>query len=490
MPTQPLPNHPSLENLRKQAKALRKAVSSNQEDALLCVLEFHPRTKAAVATFSLSDAQLVIARRHAFESWSKLKRHVELIDAYAWSGPGKSTKVHPMSPADQFIDLACLTYERDHTSRRDEARALLIANPSIAAESIFSAATVGDVSSVRRMLDRNPSLARSRGGPRNWEPLLYAVYSRFNSALAERSTLEVVRLLLRHGADPNAGFLWDGFYLFTALTGVFGEGESGSVNQPEHPQCNALARLLLDAGADPNDNQTLYNRMFRSGTAHLELLFEYGLGKDGNGVWFKRLGHRLDSPAQMLEAQLCWAAQNNHFDRVQLLVRHGVNVNKPDIRFRRAPYELALRSGNAEIAQFLLDNGARQTALTDLEAFAAACLRADSVQARKLLAKDPSLVDQLGAHRTELLNAAAGEDRRDAVRLMSELRFNVNEVGRTAPLHQAAWSGHLEMVKLLIELGADPLLRDAAHDARPIGWARYNHKSEVVEFLEQFEPVD
>ena len=34
--------------------------------------------------------------------------------------------------------------------------------------------------------------------------------------------------------------------------------------QPPHPECDALARLLLDAGADPNDSQTLYNRHFHA----------------------------------------------------------------------------------------------------------------------------------------------------------------------------------------------------------------------------------
>jgi len=44
------------------------------------------------------------------------------------------------------------------------------------------------------------------------------------------------------------------------------------------------------------------------------------------------------------------------------------------------------------------------------------------------------------------------------------------------------------MVKLLIELGADPLLRDTEFNARPLGWAEYNHQIAVAEFLEQFEP--
>ena len=71
---------------------------------------------------------------------------------------------------------------------------------------------------------------------------------------------------------------------------------------------------------------------------------------------------------------------------------------------------------------------------------------------------------------------------------MAGLGFDVNEVKHTAALHMAASGGHLDMVKLLIELGADPLLRDPNYDGTPRGWARYNHQAAVAEFLEQFEP--
>ena len=172
-----------------------------------------------------------------------------------------------------------------------------------------------------------------RGGPSNWEPLLYASYSRLNSGAEGHSTLEVARLLLEHGADPNAGFLLEGHYLFTALTGAFGEGERGPINQPEHQYCYQLARLLLATGADANDSQALYNRMFTRGTRHLELLFEFGLGqgvKGEGGVWFRRLNNQLWEPSQMLEDQMGWAAQHNHMDRVQLLVAHGVDVNSTE----------------------------------------------------------------------------------------------------------------------------------------------------------------
>jgi len=141
-----------------------------------------------------------------------------------------------------------------------------------------------------------------------------------------------------------------------------------------------------------------------------------------------------------------------------------------------------------EIARYLLEHGALQTELNVLEAFSAACLTADADRARSLLAKDATLVDQLGDERPELLNLAAEGDKRDAVRLMAELHFDLNEVKRTTPLHLAAMSGHLEMVKLLIELGADPLIRDTEFNARPLGWAQYNDQTAVAEFLEQFEP--
>ena len=72
MPTQSLPNNPSLENLRKQAKSLRNAVQENDAGALARVREFHPRADEALRNFTLSDSQLVIARSYAFASWSKL----------------------------------------------------------------------------------------------------------------------------------------------------------------------------------------------------------------------------------------------------------------------------------------------------------------------------------------------------------------------------------------------------------------------------------
>jgi hypothetical protein len=43
------------------------------------------------------------------------------------------------------------------------------------------------------------------------------------------------------------------------------------------------------------------------------------------------------------------------------------------------------------------------------------------------------------------------------------------------------------MVQLLIELGADPTIRDTEFNARPIGWAEFSGKTMVVEFLKKWE---
>ena len=483
MPTRNLPSHPSLENLRKQAKTLRKSVSVQGPNAIALVREFHPHPDSAIESFSLSDAQLTLARSYDFSSWTSLKRYLDTLDKHSFLPPPLSTTTDSELPADRFIRLACLDYSADHSERRARARALLAQQPQVAQENIYTAATVGDLGVVQKMLAEDPTLATRRGGPHNWEPLLYAAYSRLNSEAKGHSTLRVAGLLLQHGADPNAGFLWDGNYLFTALTGAFGEGERGPIHQPEHQYCYELARLLLEAGADPNDSQTLYNRMFTGGIRHLELLFEFGLGKAKEGTWQRRLGNRMGTPKEMLQQQMGWAAKYNQMERLKLLVNHGVDVNLADSRLERSPYDLALLYGNTEVAKYLLAHGAKPAALGELDEFAAASLAGDENRARLLLQKNPKLLAQLGDHRTELLQTAAENDKREAIKLMKALGFELNQVSRTSALHHAAMSGHLEMAKLLIQLGADPTIRDTEFNATPLGWAEYGEKHEVAEFL-------
>lgn len=466
MPTKQLPDRPSLDHLKHQAKDLLKAGKASK----------------------LSEAQHIIAREYGFASWPKLRQYLVLVNEYARFPHREAGQT---GPVDEFLRLACLTYGNDHPSRRERARALLAEHPEIARANIYSAAAIGDVAAAREMLSQKPELARSKGGPHVWEPLLYAAYSRLNSDAPGHSTLEVARLLLRHGADPNAGYLWEGLPSpFTALTGAFGEGERGPVNQPPHQYCFELARLLLKAGADPNDNQALYNRMFSRNDDHLKLLFEFGLGKDKRGPWFKRLGVQLPGPAEMLAEQLWWAVSHNYDERVKLLVEHGADVNRPNVR-RGAlpPYEIALLNGNAAIAEYLLQHGAKKTSSDGIELFQV-LPAGDTGRAQEILRKNPGLVrvrDERG--KTPVFWAILHRDFPLAEFLLAN-GADVNDRwgGGWSLLHHEAKDGKAATVEFLLNHGADPNIRDnrVQPGSTPLHGAARQDRLPVARLLIQF----
>jgi ankyrin repeat protein len=188
-------------------------------------------------------------------------------------------RVTASGPADEFLSLACLRYADDEPGRWARAREILREHPEVISGNAHVAAAVADPEALRRVLADDPAAARRDGEPFGWTPLSYLAYARHDPDVTESAVLKSARLLLDAGADPNAGYLWHGLPTpFTVLTGVFGEGELGPARQPRHPRSLALARLLLEAGADPNDGQALYNRMFEPGNDHLELLLDFGLG--------------------------------------------------------------------------------------------------------------------------------------------------------------------------------------------------------------------
>jgi ankyrin repeat protein len=440
--------------------------------------------------FSLTDAQLAIARRYGFASWPKLKAHLAAIEPFAWHTPRQSAA----QPLDEvFVQLACLVYGDWHRSNVAKAERLLRENPGLASVTIYTAAAAGDVDAVRAAIKRDPALVNAKGGLLNWQPLLYACYSRLEDAPPMRSSLHVARVLLDHGADPNAGFMWNGTYPFTALTGAFGRGED-NVNELPHPRCDALARLLLDAGADPNDTQTLYNRHFEPNDDHLRLLFSYGLGRDHKGPWI-RLADPSFNLSRMLAEQLCWAALYGFADRVKLLVEHGVDVNVPSPRDGRTAYEQAVLRGHPEIAEYLVQRGAMPITIGRDDRFALACIAGRREEMQIMLAEDPTLLERLGYEgRVAVLHRAVEERQRDGVKLLVELGADVNGmIANTAldrgALHIAAGSGDLDMAQLLMALGADPALRDYAFHSTPIGWARYGQHENVVAYLARFATI-
>src|ERR1700760_1899998 len=73
-----LPSGANLDQLKKQAKELLKSLKAADSDAKNCLGENAPNQ-----VVSLHDAQRVIAREYGFASWTKLKQHVDALQAGA-----------------------------------------------------------------------------------------------------------------------------------------------------------------------------------------------------------------------------------------------------------------------------------------------------------------------------------------------------------------------------------------------------------------------
>lgn len=394
----------------------------------------------------------------------------------------------------------------DEPDRWTHAARRLRATPGIVTASIWAAAAAADPAAVRMHLATDPALANAEGGPHRWPPLMYLAYSRIGRAevrgdgftavepppagtepVGDEPAVVCARLLLDAGADPNAGYLWRGMPTpFTVLTGVFGGGEQGLARQPAHPDAPALGRLLLERGADPNDGQTLYNRMFTPDNQHLRLLLEFGLGSGDGGPWRRLLGEALDSPAELLAQQLAWAIWHRFGDRVRLLVWHRIDVHRPLPSWPcpgvagLLPAEAARRAGSADIARILTRAGAEPIDPTGEQR-----AMAELLAGRALGTADADAVAALRAAEPDLVHRA---DSPRAVRAVLTAGFAVDarRNGATA-LHWAAWRGRRELVRALLRAGADPAVTDAGHGATPLGWAEHARQTTTMAMLQDTE---
>jgi ankyrin repeat protein len=132
--------------------------------------------------------------------------------------------------------------------------------------------------------------------------------------------------------------------------------------------------------------------------------------------------------------------------------------------------------GEFEAAGALLRRGAR----VDLPV-AAALGRVED--ARRLL-PNASPEDR---HRALALSAQFG--RTEILRMLLDSGEDPNRYnppgthGHSTPLHQAAFAGHEEAVRLLVERGARLDLKDTLWQGTPEGWASYGGKTEVANYL-------
>ena len=142
-----LPDRPSLEQLRKQAK------------------EHLDTLRTADPSVNLAAAQHALAREYGFESWPKLVHHVE-----------------SMQPANRMLQPAGL---------KSEEKLLWSPGRGTDVWALMRACASGDLKAARELIASDPSIARSHYHYR--KPLYFAV---------RENRIDVVRFLLEHDRNP------------------------------------------------------------------------------------------------------------------------------------------------------------------------------------------------------------------------------------------------------------------------------------------------
>jgi len=460
MPTHSAVVRLNLEFYRKQAKDLLKASQAGDSGAVQRLRRYVPQLiQTAADPPALHDAQLAIAREQGFSSWPRFKAFIV------------ESRLNFQELVASFIDAA--------VSDGPRAKAILAAHPEIADAGFYVALVLGDWKHVERTIAETPELAKEKSGPQNCEPLLYVCFSRYANGKSERAAdlVETARVLLRHGADPNTAFIPEDLpdnplpCLYAA---------TGLNNNP------ALASVLLEAGANPNDTESLYHSTEHPDLACVKLLLRHGAKPAGKNAVKHMLDREDIEGLQVLlaagadpnevnerdETGLHWAVWRGRSAAIvtALLGHHAdVNAQRKD---GRTAYAMAVLSGQTEIAALLEARGAR-TDLSSLDRFVGACAGASPKELERLLAGRPESVTSPGIQ--HLLPEFASGHHTAAVRALLAAGVAVDargDLGGTA-LHWACWKGYADLVQLLVDHGASMSIEDTQFHAPPPGWLHH-----------------
>ena len=213
---------------------------------------------------------------------------------------------------------------------------MLAATPELARYSFATAVILGDAGRVRTELGRDPGLATQADTRTGWAPLHAAGASRWHRLDPARAEglLAVARMLLDAGADPNG------------RTGEAG-GHGGwtplrcAVAGAANP---LITRLLLERGAVPGDHD----------------LYLAGFADDNHECLRLLLFHAADV-AQLARMALAAPISLNDAEGVHLLLEAGADPNRyaDDADPLSPVIYAAIRSGcSAELTGLLLGYGA------------------------------------------------------------------------------------------------------------------------------------
>jgi len=390
---------------------------------------------------------------------------------------------HTSDPVHAFLEAASVPRDASHASGTLAlAESLLAAHPEVAGSSIYTAAVLGDDVGIRRFLAGDPSLAVQQGGPYDWAPLTYLCFSRYLKFDRTRSDgfVRAATALLDAGADPNSGWFGADHQPAPTLESVL----YGAAGIAHH---GPLTRLLIERGADPNDDETPYHTPESYDNDALKALVESGKVTEDNLVMMlirKHDWHDLDGAAYLLahgadpNHQRRWGftplhhaiARDNRIEIITLLLDHGADPLRA--QDGRNAVAMAAWRGRGDILTLFRSRG-MTLALDGVDRLVAACALDDGAAIDEIRVSDPHLVTDLLSRDGQVLAEFAGNGNTAGVRRLLELGLNpgsVFEAGdgywevapRSTALHVAAWRARPEVVALLIARGAPVDTRDGA----------------------------
>ena len=464
MPDRTLPADPNLEQYKKQAKDLIRDCRAGQPDAL-ARLHRHPERERA--PLALSAAQLVIAREHGFSSWPQFAAQIETLRIQRFVAS-------VTDPVAAFLVAACVQRNAHNSGTTEEAEAIRARYPNVDRANIYTAVVLADEPAVRTFLAGDPKLVTKLGGPYGWDALTHLCFSRYLRLDRERSDafVRTARALLDAGASANTGFhdTWDNKPIFETVI-------YGAAGAAQHP---GVTRLLLEYGADPNDDETPYHAPENYDNTVPRILLESGKLNERSKSWMlvrKADWHDLDGVKLALDFGAdpnlipMWGnsglqhsvQRDNRIEIIRLLLERGADPLIPNGRDGRSAAVMAARRGRGDILRLLAERGTVPP-FEGVDRLIAACALSDESAVGSLIDEEPDLRNRLLAEGGTLLAQFAGVGNEPGVRCLLDLGVPVDaryegdlyfDIARDSTgLHVAAWRGESQAMKLLLARGA------------------------------------
>ncbi len=268
---------------------------------------------------------------------------------------------------------------------------------------------------------------------KDWTLLIYASY---------HNKLEVVKLLLRKKADINAVNAGGHSALFLAC----------AIRNEE------MASFLLENHADVKHAGTDDNGM----TA-----FYWAINYEWNEIALKmiRLGADLNTIYSETGETVLLQALNGdsvHAEVIHLMIDLGADVKKVNLKYKYSPLMLACRRNDLTIARKILAKQVNINGIDDRRSTAlcyAAGHSEEDTELLELLIKNGAKVNISNTYgRSALIEAVSSRSLKKVDFLLkngAQVNRKSEGFGGVSPISEAVYNEDLEMVKLLIDHGAD-----------------------------------